>query len=440
MPANNEIITALPVGEAADKEVLRQWAVTRVAYCLAPSEDSRDFVAVDPAGAGTSPALIQNGLVYGLDDADTTTDHDGVTCLVSYDSKRYKLEAGTHVPYNVLDKDLTAPPVSPAPSYGDAYLIYGTPTGTWAGQAGKIAIFTARGWSYATAPLGFLVFAKDENAYYHRDSAGAWTLGTGVRTLGANSVIVSNAVGFGRTFTPENQTTKSPPASPSTGDTYVIAPSATGDWLGLDGKIAICEDGATFTVYTPGVGWSIYDKAQNTAYTWNGTTWRSSVGVWIDRLGVGTSSGSSTLIPNSLAYNYSSTTPPTTSNRMRRDDAALNFAAKKTGATLRFHYTCDVTLTSSSNGSGDGNIVVAIFRDSETNAIAWQRVPLIDSLITGAANQVLLTHLDHWFYVQASDASAHTYKAVIISRFGIGAFFVDASEPSRRIFDVEESA
>jgi hypothetical protein len=437
MPANNEIVTALPVDEAADKEVLRQWAVTRVAYCLAPSEDSQDFVAIDPSGAGTTPALIQNGMIYGLDDADSTTDHDGVTCLVSYDAKRYKLETGTRVPFNVLDKDLTAPPTSPAPSYGDAYLIYGTPTGTWAGQGGKIAIFTARGWSHATVPLGFLVFVRDENAYYHRDSAGAWTLGTGVRTLGANSVVLSNAVGFGRNFIVENQTTTAPPASPSTGDSYVIAPSATGNWLGLDGKVAICEDGATFTVYTPGLGWLIYDKALKSSFTWNGTAWLSTAGTWIDRKATAlTTNGSSSLSAPGGLYVYSFTTAPTTSQRRVVDNVTLSFAAKRSGATLRFEYSA--SFTSALTGSlsvTDSPLTIALFRDSGSAAIAWIVAP------GGIAAQSVSAPMMARFEVSAPDASAHTYTIAIMSgAANASANMLDVSLFGRRLLTVQEAA
>ena len=41
-----------------------------------------------------------------------------------------------------------------------------------------------------------------------------------------------------------SRTTATPPGSPAAGDTYIVAPSATGAWAGKDGKIATFVDGA----------------------------------------------------------------------------------------------------------------------------------------------------------------------------------------------------
>lgn len=60
-----------------------------------------------------------------------------------------------------------------------------------------------------------------------------------------------------------SRTTAAPPASPASGDTYIVAPSATGGWAGKDGKIASYVDGGwDFT--TPANGWLSYvvDTAQ----------------------------------------------------------------------------------------------------------------------------------------------------------------------------------
>ncbi|MGH6872633.1 MAG: DUF2793 domain-containing protein [Rhizomicrobium sp.] len=60
-----------------------------------------------------------------------------------------------------LDRDLTAPPVSPAD--GDTYLVHATATGAWTGQDGKIAYCADGGWRFY-APFGGLVaFVADES-------------------------------------------------------------------------------------------------------------------------------------------------------------------------------------------------------------------------------------------------------------------------------------
>ena len=60
-----------------------------------------------------------------------------------------------------------------------------------------------------------------------------------------------------------SRTTATPPGSPAAGDTYIVAPSATGAWAGKDGKIATFVDGG-WDFVTPANGWLAYvnDTAQ----------------------------------------------------------------------------------------------------------------------------------------------------------------------------------
>lgn len=71
---------------------------------------------------------------------------------------------------NVIDKDLTAPPASPAD--GDTYIIGAAPTGAWAGKAKYLAYYIG-GWHYLAPQDGWLVWVADESKYY-RYSGGAW--------------------------------------------------------------------------------------------------------------------------------------------------------------------------------------------------------------------------------------------------------------------------
>lgn len=70
-----------------------------------------------------------------------------------------------------IDRDLATPPGSPAES--DTYLVPGSPTGAWAGQAGKIAWSRGGTWKFASAYEGMKAWVNDENALivYHD---GAW--------------------------------------------------------------------------------------------------------------------------------------------------------------------------------------------------------------------------------------------------------------------------
>ena len=90
--------------------------------------------------------------------------------------------------YNVLDafvflaiqdRDLAAPPGSP--TNGHAYLVAGSPTGDWAGQAGKIAIYYS-GWRFFTPKEGWRAWIIDENCFMVYDGA-AWQIGTAVASL-----------------------------------------------------------------------------------------------------------------------------------------------------------------------------------------------------------------------------------------------------------------
>lgn len=78
----------------------------------------------------------------------------------------------------VLDKDLTAPPGSPA--NGAMYIVAASATGAWAGQSGKLAYWltSVAAWSFITPYDGWSVWVADEAARYER-SAGVWSVVSG---------------------------------------------------------------------------------------------------------------------------------------------------------------------------------------------------------------------------------------------------------------------
>lgn len=65
------------------------------------------------------------------------------------------------IPVNELNRN--APPASPA--VGDSYVIGSSPTGSWAGNAGKVAEFTIAGWAMMTSPPGHGVSIPDGRVY-----------------------------------------------------------------------------------------------------------------------------------------------------------------------------------------------------------------------------------------------------------------------------------
>lgn len=76
---------------------------------------------------------------------------------------------------SVVDKDLSAPPGSPADEA--LYIVAGSPTGAWSGQAGKLAYWlTSSGaWQFIAPREGMWVHVNDEDEYY-KYSGAAWEL------------------------------------------------------------------------------------------------------------------------------------------------------------------------------------------------------------------------------------------------------------------------
>ena len=72
----------------------------------------------------------------------------------------------------VLDKDLTAPPGSPAE--GARYIVGPAATGAWAGQTGKVAAWQDGAWAFYAPREGWLAWVADEDVLYmHGGSAWA---------------------------------------------------------------------------------------------------------------------------------------------------------------------------------------------------------------------------------------------------------------------------
>ena len=85
---------------------------------------------------------------------------------------------------SVLDRNLTAPPASPA--LGDAYIVGPAPTGAWAGRANALALWISSQWELIDPLPGFTCWVIDE-AVLVVWSGTAWTIasagGGGTTTL-----------------------------------------------------------------------------------------------------------------------------------------------------------------------------------------------------------------------------------------------------------------
>jgi len=433
---DSEVISALPSGGQASSPLLRNFLIKRMMFTFEPSDDPSTFNALDDDTGALPQVLAFNGALFWLDPDDMTSDHDGVAVIVTADSYRYKVEELDFHIRSALSDAVSDPP--DAPSFGDVYLVPSGASGAWSSHQDDLAIWTRNGWRFETPAIGKWLLIEDIGGFKGYYSDG-WSYGPGARSFDAASVPLSAAINFGRRIIVEDMTTMSPPGTAAVGVAYVIGASATGAWAGHDRKIAICEVVNTFTIYAPGNGWLAYNKADSTEFRYTGSAWVSAAGSWIDRKSVQTASGSTTAPSGSSGYTYSATTAPTTSHRRLIDDASLTYTAKKSGARLRFRYSADCIFQYSSMPVSGSDIVVGLFRDAESNAIAWAQVPAVKALSMLGA-QLQPSHLEYAFEVDTSDASAHAYKVAIISLVSPGPVTCDANTLTRRTLSVEEAA
>lgn len=63
-----------------------------------------------------------------------------------------------------------------------------------------------------------------------------------------------------------------PPVSPATGGTYIVAASPTGAWSSHATHITVW-DGSAWIFYTPIKGWRFYVDDEDADYRFNGTAW-----------------------------------------------------------------------------------------------------------------------------------------------------------------------
>ncbi len=95
------------------------------------------------------------------------------------------------VQLSVKDRDLTAPPASPAE--GDRYIVAARATGAWAGWDGDVVLFSGGAWLRLPPQEGWRVWIEDEGVLVVR-AGGAWL------TLDAalNLLVRGPAVGVAR--------------------------------------------------------------------------------------------------------------------------------------------------------------------------------------------------------------------------------------------------
>ena len=68
-----------------------------------------------------------------------------------------------------------------------------------------------------------------------------------------------------------------PPATPSDGDRYIVAASASGAWVGHEGHVAAFQDGA-WQFFVPNPGWLAWVADEARLLGWDGMAWRPAAG------------------------------------------------------------------------------------------------------------------------------------------------------------------
>jgi hypothetical protein len=435
--SEHDASAAVPTSASGDpvvKDLLHNLLIVRYPYVFGDGEDPETFDAVDAETGSIPLALVFEQGLFTLDEDDTTTAHDGVTCLVTNDGKRYKRETVDFDIKSVLDKDETDPPEDA--SLGARYLVPAGASGDWGTHPEDIAIFTARGWVYIEPKIGQLLYIEDEDKFYHYGVSGDWTEGIGQSAL-ADSSVRSNHLLGGRThWVIINQTTNAPPGSPTIGQAYIVGGAPTGDWSGHTGKIAIWN-GVSWSIYSPAEGWLAYDQATDTPYVFS-TTWVSASGAWTRlKIELTPGTGSTTAATGTSAWNGSGT--PTTSMRFLLDAVTITHKALS-GKYLRISYRAQIDAFSSQPNINEAwTFGIAIFRDSDANAIAFRKLNPSRVFDNGGATLYYIPgSVEAEFIVQTGDAASHVYKAAILSARS-GTTNWDVTTISRREFTLEEA-
>jgi hypothetical protein len=99
------------------------------------------------------------------------------------------LEQGANA-FRIKDRDLSAPPGSPAD--GDRYIVAGTGTGAWAGHDGDIAFYMSSSWNFINIAEGMFFRIEDENKNLVSTSGGAFEeLAVGAASNPTESIIIA---------------------------------------------------------------------------------------------------------------------------------------------------------------------------------------------------------------------------------------------------------
>lgn len=168
----------------------------------------------------------------------------------------------------VLDKDLSAPPVSPVE--GDLYIVAASATGEWAGYENHIAYFE-QVWRFITPNSGLMLWVEDESKHYLFDGAEWSSMSTSVGALEDLTNVVLSSLSDGQALTYDagaSQWVNSTVTSGGGGYTDEEAQDAVGNILADSSTIDFTYSDATPSITAIVKDTSItYAKIQNVSTT-----------------------------------------------------------------------------------------------------------------------------------------------------------------------------
>lgn len=232
----NPIRTAAAANGGLVTGTLLEAVVKRFGYVLNVGEILGDL----DFDVGEPPLVVISavtGFVYFYDATDATTIDDGVTCLVSGNGLRYKASSGTRPLAKSVLGFASSPPGSPI--VGDLYIVATAATGGFAGRDDAIALFTRRGWVYATPTIGLTILNRADGTNWQFTNSG-WSGFAAALTDGSvRPEALLKAAGIA-----VESTLNTPPGSPAANTYWLVGTVPTGAFVGHVGDIAYYRSSA----------------------------------------------------------------------------------------------------------------------------------------------------------------------------------------------------
>lgn len=107
--------------------------------------------------------------------------------------------------------------------------------------------------------------------------AYGWTLGESGWNVGMDTNLLKLAR-VGVHLSVKDRDLATPPASPTNGDTYIVAAAATGAWAGKDGQVAVWS-GSAWVFYEPRIGWVTYIEDEEKLSAYKTAGWSAGVSI-----------------------------------------------------------------------------------------------------------------------------------------------------------------